>query len=205
MLRILRFRLWVFLCAIGGALLWGCSSGVETSPQPGIVRVTLQANPSDTSIIIIVDTIAVSSGDSLNLTVFQGRVSGVDGRFATLFPTLTSYRQEDVVYNVLRREDGTYTRNVVFESYVPPQSYDALQFGMSASALKFHYQPPITIEPPQDTLRFVTFNGLNFTVSENRVTEINLQIDPLKALTRFRDVYRMDFRHNVRILGVRNY
>jgi hypothetical protein len=205
MLRTLCSGIGVFLCVCAVVWLGGCTSGVETSPQPGIVRITLEGNPADTSFIIIVDTVSVSTGDSLNLTVFQGRVTGSDGRFATLFPTLTSYRQEDVVYNVLRRENDAYHRYVVFESYVPPQTYDAVQFGLSASALKFLFQPPIVIEPPLDTLRFVTFRGLNLTVSENRVTEVSLQIDPLKALTRFRDVYRMDFRNNVKILGVRNY
>jgi len=187
------------------ALLWGCTTGVEPSSHPGIVRVTLEANPADTSIVIIVDTIVVSDQDSMDLTVFQGRVTAGDGRFATLYPAIDSYRQEDRVYNILRRLNGNYVRHVVFESYIPPGSYDAVQLGLSATSLKFHYQPPITVEPPQDSLRFVAFRGLNFAVSEGSTTEIALQVDPLKALTRFRDVYRMDFQHYVRLLGVRNY
>jgi hypothetical protein len=201
----LRFRIGLLLGVCAIAWLWGCTTGVEPSPQAGIVRVTLESNPADTSIIVIVDTLVISDQDSMDLTVFQGRVAVGDARFATLFPSLNSYRQEDVVYNILRRKSGSYVRYVIFESYVPPGSYDAVQFGMSATTLKFHYQPPITIEPPQDSLRFVTFRGLNFSVSENRVTEIDLQLDPLKSLTRYRDVYRMDFQHNVRLVGLQNY
>lgn len=203
--RTLWFRIGMFLGVCMVAWLWGCTTGVEPSSHPGIVRVTLEANPADTSIVIIVDTIVVSDQDSMDLTVFQGRVTTGKGQFATLYPAIDSYRQEDRVYNVLRRRNGTYARYIVFESYIPPGSYDAVQLGLSATSLKFHYQPPITVEPPQDSLRFVAFRGLNFAVSENLVTEINLQIDPLKSLTRYRDVYRMDFQHNVRLLDIRNY
>ncbi len=178
-----------------------CNTGVEESPQPGIVRVTLQANPADTTILILTDTVRVTDRDSMGVTIFQGKIfSGV--KFATLFRSLTSYRQEDVPYNVLRRESGTYKTYPVYESYVPPGDYTKLQIGVTATLLKLRDVAPIQLQLRPDDPLLLDFD-VGFQVSENKITEIMLQIDPLRSLTRYRDLYY--FERKMRVLGVRQF
>lgn len=178
-----------------------CNTGVEESPQPGIVRVTLQANPADTTILILTDTVRVTDRDSMGVTIFQGRIfSGA--KFATLFRSVTSYRAEDITYNVLKRDIGTYKTYVVYESYVPPGDYTKLQVGVTAVLLNLRDVAPIQLQlQPGDPL-LLDFD-IGFRVSENRVTEIMLQIDPLQSLTRYRDLYY--FERRMRVLGVRPF
>ena len=175
-----------------------CNTGVEESPQPGIVRVTLQANPADTTILILTDTVRVTDGDSMGVTIFQGKVfSGA--KFATLFQSLTSYRPEDITYNVLKRDIGTYKTYPVYESYVPPGDYTKLQIGVTATLLKLREVAVSLQLRPNDPL-LLDFD-VGFQVSENKITEIMLQIDPLRSLTRYRDLYY--FERKMRVLGVR--
>ena len=177
-----------------------CNTGVEESPQPGIVRVTLQANPADTTILILTDTVRVTDGDSMGVTIFQGKVfSGA--KFATLFQSLTSYRPEDITYNVLKRDIGTYKTYPVYESYVPPGDYTKLQIGVTATLLKLREVAVSLQLRPNDPL-LLDFD-VGFQVSENKITEIMLQIDPLRSLTRYRDLYY--FERKMRVLGVRQF
>ena len=191
-----------FFIFIGVAIVTSfvsCSTGVEESPQPGIVRVVLQANPADTSILILTDTVRVTNSDSMGVTIFQGKVfNGL--KFATLFQSLTSYRQEDATYNVLKRENGTYKAYVIYESYVPPVSYTILEIGVTPTLLKFRDVAPIQLQLRPDDPLLVDLN-VAFQVSERKVTEITLQIDPLRSLTRYRDLYYFD--RKIRVIGVR--
>lgn len=178
-----------------------CNTGVEESPQPGIVRVTLQANPADTTILILTDTVRVTDRDSMGVTIFQGRIfSGV--KFATLFRSVTSYRAEDITYNVLKRDIGMYKTYVVYESSVPPGDYTNLQVGVTAALLNLRDVAPIQLQLRPDDPLLLDFD-IGFRVSENRVTEIALQIDPLQSLTRYRDLYY--FERRMRVLGVRQF
>ncbi len=189
----------ILVVAVLATGLLSCSTGVEESPQPGIVRVTLQANPADTTILILTDTVRVTDRDSMGVTIFQGKIfSGV--KFATLFRSVTSYRAEDITYNVLKRDIGTYKTYVVYESYVPPGDYTKLQVGVTATLLKFRDVAPIQLQLRPDDPLLLDFD-IGFQVSENRVTEIMLQIDPLRSLIRYRDLYY--FERKMRVLGVR--
>ncbi|MBI4534987.1 MAG: hypothetical protein HY708_01825 [Ignavibacteriae bacterium] len=197
----IRQRSYPLLCALLAASVLACNTGVEESPQPGIVRVTLQANPADTTIIILTDTVRVTDQDSIDVKIFQGKVfSGV--KFATIFRTITSYRSEDMIYNVLAREAGTYKTHVLYESYVPPTNYTKLQLGVTATLLKFRDVAPIPLQLRPNDPPLLDFD-VEFQVSENRVTEIMLQIDPLRSLSRYRDLYY--FERKMRVLGVRQF
>jgi len=67
-----------------------CDPKIEDSPQPGILRVTLESDPTDTTIIIVTDTLTVSDGDVFLISIFQGR-SYQDSTWGILYPSIESY------------------------------------------------------------------------------------------------------------------
>lgn len=197
-----RKRLWHVLLLCAAALfLLACTSGVEDSPGAGIVRVILQSDPADTSIIILGDTVKVVEGsDYFTTTVFQGRVYR-DSLFALLYTTLNSFRQTDDSYNLLERQNGRYLPMKLFETYVPPQQYNRLEFGLTGNFVRIGgptgYVIPVLLPPGEAILLSL---DIDFEVSENRVTEIVLQIKPLSSLVRYRDTYY--FSRQVGLLSI---
>ncbi|RJP71304.1 MAG: hypothetical protein C4539_05370 [Ignavibacteriales bacterium] len=140
-------------------LFSSCDTGVEDSPAPGIVRVVLRANPSDTYIINRSDTFYIFSPyynkTRFNLNIFQGRIYSGD-KFAILYKTTQSYQQEDSIYNMVQTNYTSeqinsivmdlfngkvkladlvcdYKSHKIFESYAPPGNYTRLTFGVNAS------------------------------------------------------------------------
>ncbi len=193
-----------FLTLAFGSLLaltaFNCSTGVEPSPRPGIVRITLQADPADTSIVIVSDTFSVSHGDYFGVKFFQGKVFS-DTNYAFLFETKESYNIEEVTVNVLSRHDNEYRRFIVYECYVPPGEYDKIQFGLESSVLKLgNFEIPV--EVPFGVNKLMDFQQ-NFTIHENRVTEINFGISPFKSVQRYRDKFH--FTREIKIKDVKYY
>ncbi|MFA3783307.1 hypothetical protein ABRY23_09620 [Melioribacteraceae bacterium 4301-Me] len=168
------------------AFIVSCDTGVQSSPKPGILRIVLQSNPTDTSIIIINDTLTVSDGDNFRTTVFQGKAYS-DSVFAILYPSINSYRQEDKVINVIERENNTYKPHIIFESYVPPGNYTSIVFGLTADLLHIGiFDIPVELPPNESKLVALP---VNFEVAENKTTEIKVQLNPFKSVQRFRDSY----------------
>jgi len=168
----------------------GCSTGVEESPEPGTVRVTLEGDPSDTTIAVVGDTIRISDQDSIDLTVFQGKVYA-GGRFALLLLTLSSYRQEDAFYNLLAQDNGAYRNYRIYESRVPPDNYTKLQLGVTATVIKFRSLAPIPLQlRPGDPL--LVDLPVDFHVASGQTVEIGVRLSPLKSLSRYRDLYYFD-------------
>jgi hypothetical protein len=148
-----------FLLAGFSLLLVSCESnltGVEDSPEPGVVRITIQSDPSDTYLVERTDTFSIFTpfGKVFNINTFQGSVFSGE-KFAVLFRSTQSYRQEDSVYNVIevnvpdeelraigeRIANGEldintlsveYKKFILFESYVPPGDYDKIRVGINA-------------------------------------------------------------------------
>jgi hypothetical protein len=238
----------------------GCETGVEDSPDPGIVRVILKANPSDTYIVERSDTFSVYTPyeTTFNLNIFQGSVF-TNGNVAVLYKTTQSYMQEDSVYNFVEMTFnkslvkplidsislGTMTYSdikdqelqkfvrsifeldsgkvqlpdlqaafkgyVIFESFIPPGNYDQLRFGINAptdemqnrltivtrEGKKFYI--PVEIPPEEDKL--ITMNA-NFEVKSGQTTEIYVEMDLFKGITRYRDSYRL--HRNLQIKAVKN-
>jgi hypothetical protein len=172
----------------------GCSTGVATSPDPGIVRVTLQSDPADTTITITGRSVTVAPTDSFGVTISQGQVYS-DTLFANLLRSLDSYRLEDGIYNVLRRENGTYKEYVIFESFVPPGEYDQIQFGATASLLRLGtFNIPVAL--PDSAGPLISLD-IDFQVEAEVTTEIQLRIKPLGSVERFRDTYLFDRQFEV--------
>lgn len=182
-----------------GASFWflNCSTGIESSPKPGILRVTLQSDPADTQITVLSRTFTVSEGDFFGVTIFQGKVYSGE-RFAFLFKDKNSYRQEDVTYNILERKEGQYALFTIFESYVPPGNYNKLQFGVTGSLVKLGYlEIPVKLPEGTTSMKDLPYE---FRVDENQVTEINVLISPFKSVSRYRDSYQ--FTREMTITGV---
>lgn len=194
-----------FIIALGltilyglGIIIIGCSTGVESSPDHGILRVTLQSEPADTFIVIIADTFAVSEGDSFGVTIFQGKVYHNNNTYALLYKDTDSYRTEDITYNIIRKENGEYKKFVIYESYVPPGDYNMLQIGVTASLLKIgNFYIPVKLPQGSDLL-IDLFQ--DFQVRENRITEVNLQISPFKSVLRYRDSFH--FTREIKITDI---
>ncbi len=176
----------------------GCTS-VEDSPKHGIVRVMFSSDPADTLLIEKSDTFSVSTRyDAIfMLKVFQGRVYK-DSDFAVLYPTIGSYRQEDEFVNIIALDSsGIYKNYKVFESYVPPGNYNSIEFGVTpASGVPLRivansgktFENPVELPPGENLLYHF---DQDFTINENKVTEIDVQISPFESVKRYRDVYRL--------------
>lgn len=180
-------------------IFFDCTTGVTDSPDHGIVRVMFTADPADTILIERSDTFSVSTRFTafFVLKVFQGRVYH-DSDFAVLYPNIGSYRQEDEFVNIIALDSlGNYKVYKVFESYIPPGNYNSLEFGVTpASGIPLKivansgktFENPVEL-PPDESLLY--HFDQDFTVNENKVTQIDVQISPFKSVERYRDVYRL--------------
>jgi len=191
-------------------LLWmliGCKTSVEPSPEPGILRITLKSAESDTNIIIQNDTSRFSRWDQFQVTVSQARVSRGD-YYANVYCNPSAERKTSDTVNVLGRDwlDGKpittadtaaitfsnsrYRKYVVFESYVPPGSYDQLTLAIVASEVEIfipkHYLNPVGL-PPGDAPSMNLPAAI--TIAERGVTEVSIELAPFKSLYRYRDQF----------------
>lgn len=187
-------------------LCLNCGTGVEDSPEPGIIRITLQSDPSDTILVERSDTFSVSTKYSaiFMTKVYQGRVYK-DSSFVVLFPSLQSYRQEDKLYNIIELDSvrSGYKVFTIFESFVPPGNYDILEFGVSPSRdhkLKIvatngkTFENPVELPPGEKLL--MSF-PIDFIIHSNKVTQIDVQVSPFKSIQRYRDLYRFYRKMNI--------
>jgi len=177
----------------------GCDTGVEVSPQPGILRITLQSDPADTSIVIVKDTVRVAEGDSFGVAIYQGKVYS-DSAFALLYVNPRAYQQQDVTYNIIKREGGQYHKFTIYESHVPPFSYDKITFGMTPRILRLGTFE-IPVKAPTDVSPFVELHA-QFHVEEKGVTEVELRIRPFRSVRRYRDSYL--FIPDIEVVSVKN-
>lgn len=206
----------VVTLAIFITTFWSCDTGLEASPEPGILRVSIQSNPLDTSIVIKSDTFSVIQGDSFGVKFFQGKVYNGEN-YALLYETTDSYLTEDLIFNVINRLNHSYEKVTVYESYVPPAHYDRLQVGITASEIRvsrvytrYLYDADgnvigsrldtTTITNPvrlPDVATPLLDFETDFEINENKITEVVLQIDPFESLERFKDAYV--FNRKIRI------
>ena len=163
----------------------GCNTGIESSPDPGILRVTLHSDPADTVIIIVNDNITVGEDDEFIISIYQGR-SFADSTYGILYPEIESYRQEERYYNLIERENNQYVQFNMFESHLPPMSYDQIEFGIDSEYLKLQNFDQINVITPPSY--FINL-PLDFEIQKNRTTEVNVQVSPFKYITRYRDTY----------------
>lgn len=188
------FLLWMAI------LLSQCSTDIQRSPDPGVLKVILYSDPADTQIVILNKKFIVSGSDYYGVTVFQGKIYSGD-KFAFLYKDKMSYRQEDVTYNIIERQDGRYKEFTIFDSYVPPGEFNSLQFGLSSNQVKIGYlEIPVRLPPGANPIRKLE---QGFTIYENQITEIKVQISPFKSVKRYRDSYQ--FVPELKIVEINHY
>ncbi|RKY55292.1 MAG: hypothetical protein DRP89_03595 [Candidatus Neomarinimicrobiota bacterium] len=169
-------------------LVDSCSTGVESSPEPGILRVKIQSDSSDTSIVIANKTYILSKQDRFNVKFTQGKVYDVDSVFFTLYPDIFSYTQRDVTCDILKTEDGQYKEFTIFETFLPPGEYRRLQFGIAVSSYVFLGNNEIPISLPPNTELLIDFD-FDFSINSNELTEIKMNIYPFQSIKRFQDSF----------------
>ncbi len=183
-----------------GIILSQCDTGVVESPEPGILRVTLQSEPADTTIIVISDTFSVSEGDWFGVTITQGKIYNGD-YFAILYKDTSSYQIQDLTYNILEQENDEYRQFTIYESFVPPGDYNRLQIGVTANLLRLKYFG-IPVELPKGASLLIDLDQDFKIFEDRRVTEIQVQISPFNSVVRYRDTYH--FTREMEIVEV-NY
>ena len=189
--RILKATILLFFCTI---YLPSCNISEPAefySPTAGFLIVILKSDNTDTNINILGTDYGISEQDSMDLLVFQGKVFDADSNFAILFHNIKSWRQEEFVYNILDwNSNEGYTEFKIFESHVPPGTYDMLTLGLIASVIEVGpYRIPISLPP--DTEGVIAL-PTDFTVDEKRVTKITLSLKPFQSMSRYRDDYVFD-------------
>jgi len=179
--------------------LWSCTTGINRSKDPGVIRVNLQSDPTDTTITILGKIYSVDSTSIFNIYIFEAK-SYIDSNYSFLVPRLTDYYDDGRYYNILEMEETTYKKFKIYESFAPPDKYDRLQFGLTASTLKIgEYKIPVELPPDENVL--LDFYD-DFEIYENDTTEINIQIAPFRSVERYRDSYL--FNREVNVVSV-NY
>ncbi|MCX6150905.1 MAG: DUF4382 domain-containing protein [Ignavibacteriales bacterium] len=102
-----------------------------------------------------------------------------------------------------------YKAHTIFESYVPPGHYNSLRFGVNASKdvresrmicyniYGVSIRIPLEVADSEELLKYL---DVDFDVTADKVTQINVEIDLFKTVYRYRDSYRLD--RKLRILNV---
>lgn len=194
-----------------GLLFFSCTTGVEKSPEPGILRVTLKANEADSILVILGDTARCSRVDRYNVIVSRGRIYRGEN-YADLYLTPSIDRIAADTVNLIQRQwlDGRlvnsttdpfeiprwqtrYVGYTVFEWYTPPGTYDKLQFALTGIevfvAIPRQFNNPLQL--PEGVSSVMDFPA-SITVEEGKVTEVQMEIDPFKSIRRYRDSYIFD-------------
>lgn len=179
-----------FYCLTAVAVFFAsCSTGINRSEAPGILRVTLQSDPADTTITIMGNEYRVDSASVFNVNIFEARAY-IGENYTFLVPRISDYRDDGKVYNILEMENDSYKQFTIYESYVPVDDYTRLQFGLTASAMKIgDYQIPVQLPPDKELLIDLVSN---FHVAENETTEVNIYLAPFRSVRRYRDIYLFD-------------
>lgn len=220
----MKNALWSFLRLffLSVYLLSGCKTGVEPSPEPGVIRVTMKSNEVDTLLIILGDTVKFSRVDRFDVIFSQSRLYRGDN-YADLYTDLSIDRKNSDTINLLQRAwlDGRlitptdpvfdvdaskskYVSSKVVEWYVPPGTYDKLEFNFKGIEI-FVARPRQFRTPLQLAEGVTSIMNFNYTITINsgRVTEVNLEVLPFQSIRRYRDSYIFD--RKVSIASVQNY
>jgi len=185
------FIIGLLSCVAG--LLFSCSTGVEPSPEAALLRITLQAAPSDSTVRIATQTMRAAPGDSLQINIFQGRAFS-DSEYAVLRQRRDELFPQDHQYNILKRDSANQLkRYTIFEYYVPPGEYDSLRFGISADFMLLTYGYAyggigVPMESPVGMNLLETI-PVRYSMNEGELTEINLYLKPFASVERYRDLF----------------
>jgi hypothetical protein len=192
----LSMRFVLSLVAILVVVVQGCDddfnvNGVK-SPGPGILRIIMTSDETDRFLVVGGDTVWAEEGsaDSLAMAVGQGRAyRGID--FAILYKTLHDYQEVTSYCNPIRRMNGAYVDCYLFETQLPPATFDSLKINLTASMIRIGpYTIPLA--PVEGASEFVKF-AEPFRIEEGRTTVVRLLLKPFASLQRVEDEYRYNW------------
>lgn len=188
-------------------ILTSCTTGVDPSPAPGILRVTIQSDESDSSIVILSDTTRYSRYDQFYARVYDARLYRGDN-YSQLYVTTSPQRVQSDTVNLLGRQwlDGTpitirdsvaitpansrYRTYTIFEWYVPPGTYDELEFSLVSNEVVTYipklYSNPIQLPPGTKPGLFF---ASSISIQESKTTQVDIVIQPFKSLSRYQDAF----------------
>jgi len=99
-------------------------------------------------------------------------------------------------YNLFDREENTFKKIMIFQSYLPPGDYTNLQFGITAEEMLLTYGYAFGgIRIPLDrTAETSLLQDLNteYTISPEHVTELEIHIKISESVERYRDKYNLN-------------
>lgn len=186
-MMIMAFR--IIFIGLLGLLLVNCSTGVEPSKKPGLLRVILQPDQSDTTIVIADETFVMSEKDEYTILISQGRIFRPDSSYFQLFPNTNTYTSLDLTFNLNQRDSITnlYAPVQVFATYLPVDEYNQLQFAMygqrvTVGGIEIPLQLPQGASPTLDL-------PINLQIKEGEITEIILKMGLFQSVTRYQDIF----------------
>lgn len=194
----------ILIISLLGLLITNCSTGVEPSPSPGIVKVTFMSAPEDTSVIILSDTSRFwydSTGnsiyDQMTVIVTQARLYR-NQNFANLYLDLSNRRIAGDTLNAIQRINYKYTKHTIFETYIAPGEYDRLEMNLEATLLvvtkpKYYFIP---MALPDGVSKTITIPA-NISVKSNKTTTVDIIIYPFRSLGRYKDMFIFSRDNNI--------
>lgn len=173
---------------VSGLLAMGCDP-VGTSPEPGLLRVVLQPDPADSTIVIADQSYNINEVPALMpVSISQGRAYR-DTSYAQLFRDAQDLTTEgEIRINVLRRfAGGQSPAYQIYETLLPPAMYDSLQIVFNADQFLIgDFVNEVSTPPGESPL--VTFRQ-SFQIESEEITTVRITMRPLESLTRFKDVF----------------
>ena len=170
--------------------LTSCTVDVVDSPDPGLIRLFLQADNSDTSITIIGDDYLVDSTFTFVVKVQEARAYA-DTIYTCLFPTIYDNMDYGKEYDLLIRNNNRYEKYLIYEYFAPPGSYSKIELSINPVKIKIGNfgSIPIQIPPGKSSLETIDYN---FDVEENAITEIYMVLPVFQSIVRYMDIFYFD-------------
>lgn len=167
--------------------LTSCTVDVVDSPDPGLIRLILQADNSDTSIVIMGDEYTVDSTFSFIVKVQEARAYA-DTIYTNLFPTIYDNMDYGEEYDLLIRNNNQYEKYTIYEYFAPPNSYSKIELSINPVKVKIGNfgSIPIQISPGESSLETIDYN---FDVEENAVTTIYVEFAVFQSIVRSMDLF----------------
>ena len=185
---IVMARLFLVLTLALSFIYIGCSTGVELSDPPGIIKVYFRPSSTDTAITIVNTHYQIDPDDVFDIQISEGKMYS-DSVFFILYETLNTYNENDVDLDLLEG-DQSYQKQLVFESFLPAGDYTRLEFVLNASLFRLDgFEVPVVTENGRPNLVQMEEQ---FRVTESDTTSITVQLDVVSSIKRFRDTYLFD-------------
>lgn len=175
--------------------LLGCSTGVETSDPPGVLKVYLQPSEADTNLTIVNTNYTIDPKDEFMIQVSEGKAYQ-DSTFFILYRNLDTFTERDIVRDLLSGVNNeNYERQLIYETYLPVGVYSKLEFFLSSSLFQLDgFEVPVVTPTGQP---IPIKKEEEFSIFENDTTSIYLEIEIVESVTRYRDTYVFDPDPNI--------